>query len=87
MQEKLMNAIMLHQQGRLLEARAAYEAILKLYPQNSDTLHLLGVIAAQTGNTQRSIELISIAVTEKNLRAKLIVLPPIPAVASVIVNN
>ena len=62
MQEKLMNAIMLHQQGRLLEARAAYEAILKLYPQNSDTLHLLGVIAAQTGNTQRSIELISMAI-------------------------
>lgn len=40
----------MHQQGRLKEAQAIYEAILKSDPKQFDSLHMLGVIAAQSKN-------------------------------------
>jgi protein O-GlcNAc transferase len=45
--ESLMNAVALHRAGRLDEAEAAYQALLKVNPQDSDALHYLGLIAYQ----------------------------------------
>lgn len=52
-----------HQQGRLQEARQMYEAVLKVQPNHADALHLLGVIATQTGQAQIAVELIGKAIT------------------------
>ena len=57
-QAKLTEAIVLHQQGRLGEAKAIYEAIHKASPQNADALQLLGALAYQTKNYQDAADLI-----------------------------
>ena len=62
LQQQFMQAVALHQQGKLQEAGAIYEAILKVLPRHPDALHLLGVIAAQTGNHQRAANLIAKAI-------------------------
>src|ERR1700736_2390018 len=69
--DKLQQAIAFHQEGRLAEARAAYEEILQIQPKHFDALHLLGVIAAQTNDPQRAVELIreSIASDPSNAAA------------------
>jgi tetratricopeptide (TPR) repeat protein len=43
----IKQAISLHQQGRLVEAEAAYKTILKVDPNEFDALHMLGIINAQ----------------------------------------
>jgi protein O-GlcNAc transferase len=43
----IKDAIQLHQKGMLEEAEAIYRRILQDQPENSDALHLLGVIAYQ----------------------------------------
>jgi len=59
----LMNqAMQLHQQGQLQKARALYERVLKVEPTNVQALHLLGVVAAQTGHHQWAVDLISRAI-------------------------
>ena len=50
------------QQGRLDEAKAAYEHMLALQPHHADALHMLGVIAMQLGNYAVAAELIGGAV-------------------------
>jgi len=45
----LRQALQLHQTGRLHEAELQYRSILKRDPNNSDALHLLGLIASQAG--------------------------------------
>jgi tetratricopeptide (TPR) repeat protein len=55
---QLQRAIALHQQGHLLRARTIYEKILKVQPRHFDALHLSGVIAAQTNNPARAVQLI-----------------------------
>jgi predicted O-linked N-acetylglucosamine transferase (SPINDLY family) len=50
LQARLQEALTLHRQGRLLEARGLYEGILRDYPQQPDTLHLLGVLHLQGGD-------------------------------------
>ena len=62
LQQQFMQAVALHQQGKLQEAGAIYEAILKVLPRHPDALHLLGVIAAQTGQHQRASDLIAKAI-------------------------
>ena len=52
-------AIALHQQGQLGKAQAQYKQLLEIDPRNADVLHLLGVIAYQTGNHPVAVELIS----------------------------
>jgi tetratricopeptide (TPR) repeat protein len=59
---KLKQAIAYHQKGQLAQAQELYEEILKKEPKHFDALHLLGVIAAQTRNPQRAVELISKAI-------------------------
>lgn len=58
-ENKLQQAIGFHQQGQLEQAVALYQAILKTQSQHADALHFLGVIAAQRGQTQVAIDLIS----------------------------
>jgi protein O-GlcNAc transferase len=53
-QQRLQQAVALHQQGKLSDAKEIYEAILKQIPNNFDALHLLGVIAYQTENLQQA---------------------------------
>lgn len=58
MLDKLQQALSLHQQGHLAPAKALYEELLVVQPENADALHLLGVIAAQTRDPGRAVKLI-----------------------------
>ena len=57
-QSKLQEALALHQRGQLAHARRLYHEILAVQPQHSKALHLLGVIAAQTGDQLQALKLI-----------------------------
>jgi protein O-GlcNAc transferase len=61
-QQKLQQAIALHQQGMLSDAKKIYEDILKQRPYHFDALHFLGVIAYQTKNLHQAEELIGKAI-------------------------
>ena len=52
----------LHQQGQLVNAKALYEKVLEKQPDHFDALHLLGVIAAQSGNPEIAADLIGKAI-------------------------
>jgi len=58
----LQNAIALHQKGQLGQAEAIYIQLLGIDPTNADALHLLGVIAHQTGNHKSAIDMIGNAI-------------------------
>jgi tetratricopeptide (TPR) repeat protein len=64
-QTKLRQALALHQQGRLIEAERLYEAVLRDAPDHFDALHLLGVLALQTGRPRRGVDLIAAAIKLK----------------------
>jgi len=51
-----------HQAGRLNEAKTIYKQILVLEPRHPDALHLLGVIALQSGDAGEAIPLIERAI-------------------------
>lgn len=51
-----------HRAGRLAAAERGYREILQRDPQHADSLHLLGVIALQTGNLAAALELVQRAV-------------------------
>ncbi len=51
-----------HQAGRLADAEAIYRQILAQVPDHPDALHLLGVLAGQTGRLDVAIDLISRAI-------------------------
>jgi len=51
----LARAIDLHQRDRTEDARSLYEKILNLQPDNSDALHLLGLINAKDGKTDLAL--------------------------------
>jgi len=53
----LKEAFQLHTQGRFAEAERAYADILRRQPKNFQALHLMGLLAAQQGQTQRGIKL------------------------------
>jgi tetratricopeptide (TPR) repeat protein len=61
----LEDGIRLHQAGKLDEAKLLYERILVDDPGHPDSLHLLGVIAYQTGQNDDAIDLIRSAITIK----------------------
>ena len=58
----LLDAIALHQRGMLSQAEASYRQFLEIEPRNADALHLLGVIAYQTGRHQSSVDMIDQAI-------------------------
>jgi tetratricopeptide (TPR) repeat protein len=62
MHEDFSSAVRLHQQGHLYQAAQAYQAILDRNPRHADALHLLGVVALQSGDACRAIDLIGRAV-------------------------
>jgi predicted O-linked N-acetylglucosamine transferase (SPINDLY family) len=61
----LQSAIALHQQGKLGQAQAIYQQLLEIDPRNADALHLLGVIAYQTGHHQIAVDMIGQAIALK----------------------
>ncbi len=52
----------LHAAGRLQEAEAIYRQILAASPDHADSLHMLGVVALETGHAQPALELIDRAI-------------------------
>jgi protein O-GlcNAc transferase len=62
-QELFATAIQHHRAGRLLEAEALYRHILATDTEHPDSLHMLGVIAQQSGQPQLAIELIRRAIS------------------------
>jgi protein O-GlcNAc transferase len=48
----------LHQQGRLAEAGAIYQEILRVDPRHADALHFLGLIALQSNQAPHGVRLI-----------------------------
>src|SRR5438876_12321213 len=55
-------ALQHHRAGRLAEAEAIYRQVLQVEPKNIDALHLLGVLAHQTGNQDAAAQLIGQAI-------------------------
>ena len=51
-----------HQAGRLAEAERLYRSALTINPRHDDSLHLLGVIASQSGRHDVAVELIRKAI-------------------------
>jgi tetratricopeptide (TPR) repeat protein len=61
-QVRLQQALALHQQGRLIAAEQGYREVLQAEPNHFDAMHLLGVLAMQTGQAENGVELITRAV-------------------------
>jgi Tfp pilus assembly protein PilF len=59
---KLEQATALHRAGNLAQAKAAYEDILRVDPRQADALHLLAVVAGQTGDFAPAVELFGQAI-------------------------
>jgi predicted O-linked N-acetylglucosamine transferase (SPINDLY family) len=55
-QQKLEQALALHQSGHLAQAERLYEQLLKDQPTHSDVLHLLGVVHAQRQDPRKALE-------------------------------
>ena len=66
----LQIAIALHQQGQLGQAEAIYRQLLGIDPTNADALHLLGVIAHQTGNHKSAVASYDKAIASKPVYAE-----------------
>jgi tetratricopeptide (TPR) repeat protein len=56
---KLNQAVALHRAGQLGGAQKLYQDILRHQPRHFDALHMLGVIAAATGNPRQAVHLMS----------------------------
>jgi Flp pilus assembly protein TadD len=51
----IAEAMALHRAGRLGEAQSIYRQILEAFPDNFESLHLLGVICGQRGHHAQAI--------------------------------
>ncbi|MGD0463665.1 MAG: tetratricopeptide repeat protein [Tepidisphaeraceae bacterium] len=63
--QALKTATKHHRSGRLKEAERIYLRILKRNPNHADALHLLGILATQTGEPDVAVELINRAIAVK----------------------
>ncbi len=61
-QARLRQAVALHRAGRLAEAESIYGEILRAQPGQFDCLHLLGVIAIQSRQPDKAVQLLDEAV-------------------------
>jgi predicted O-linked N-acetylglucosamine transferase (SPINDLY family) len=61
-EEALQTALEHHRAGRLAEAEALYRRVLAESPDDIEALHLLGVLAGQSGHLDAAIDLIGRAV-------------------------
>ena len=68
LQAKFSQGVALQRQGKLADAERVCWQILRRQPNHFDALHLLGVIAIQTKQTERGVELITKAI---GLNAKI----------------
>jgi tetratricopeptide (TPR) repeat protein len=64
-QRLLMQALAHHQQGQMALAEIGYEQVLAIDPQHFDALHMLGVLASQTQQAERAVDLIQHAIRSK----------------------
>jgi cytochrome c-type biogenesis protein CcmH/NrfG len=64
-QDLVGEALRHHQAGRLAEAERIYRQVLAVDPGHPDGLHLLGMVACQTGDADRAAELIRRAIAVK----------------------
>ena len=55
MQKQLNQALTLHQNGQLDEAKPLYKTILDQHPDHAECLHLLGILHGQQGNTKDAL--------------------------------
>src|SRR5947208_2674810 len=60
--ELLALALHQHRSGQLAEAEIGYKEILTLDANHVETLHLLGVVAHQTGRNELAVDLIRKAI-------------------------
>ncbi len=60
--EDLSEGVRHHKAGRLKEAESVYRRILQADPENADALHLLGVLARQSGRHDVAVDLIQQAI-------------------------
>lgn len=60
----LQSAVAHHQAGRLAEANSLYQQILQCNPRHNVALHFMGMIAFQTGDHERAVDL-----TSKSIKA------------------
>ena len=67
-EQQLKQAITHHEAGRLQQAEAGYNQILKQFPNHADALHLSGVVAGQSGRHDAAASLFrrAIAVSPRN---------------------
>jgi Flp pilus assembly protein TadD len=59
---ELHQAVQIHQSGRFAEAEAIYRRILAQHPRHPDALHLLGLIAQQSGDATTALARIDEAI-------------------------
>lgn len=64
-QQALNDAVGHHGAGRLAEAEALYRQVLEVQPDHPDALHLLGVLADQSGNPDLAEDLITKALAAR----------------------
>lgn len=62
---RLSEALALHRAGKIAEAARLYQAILKDAPQTPEAIHMLGVIAQQSGNPEHALKLMEAALALK----------------------
>lgn len=62
----LARAVAHHRAGRLHEAAQDYHAVLDADPDHPDALHLLGVVALQSGQPEPAVQLIGRAIERNN---------------------
>ena len=62
MREVFIEAMAHHRAGRLGQAEQGYRKILAADPRQPDALHMLGVLAYQTGHNEAAVELIGRAI-------------------------
>jgi protein O-GlcNAc transferase len=62
LQQAMVVAMQHHKEGKLREAEELYRQILQSQPDNADALHLLGVLAADTGRDAEGVQLIREAI-------------------------
>lgn len=59
----LDKALQYHQNGSLEQAEILYRSVLEQAPEHSDAMHMLGVLACQTGNLDEGLKLLARSVT------------------------
>ena len=64
---KVQDAINLHNEGKIIAAKAIYEHVIALDPNHFNALHLLGLASYQLGQFDRAVELLlrAIAINDK----------------------